>query len=124
VAKDINNLSFKTKSMSAKITWCNVDRLFYVHHNDEIIHHQRTKPNDTEIIEALISDRWAERFEDMRNGERVRVSERIYWEMLGSVPPIKQTANSFYCGEAYSGSYHHFFEKVNGYCYGQLKPLN
>ena len=110
--------------MSEKVTWCNVDRLFYIYHNEEVIHQQKTKPNDTEIIEALMSDNWKYRFEDMANGKRVRVSERIYWDMLGSVPPIKQTANSFFCGEPYSGNYHHFFEKEDGYCFGQLKKVN
>jgi hypothetical protein len=109
--------------MEAEIKWCNVDRLFYIHHNGNEIHYQKTKPNETEVIEALMSDNWKARFEDMREGKRVRVSERIYWDMLGSVPPIKQTANSFFCGEPYSGNYHHFFEKKNGYCYGELKPL-
>ena len=38
-----------------EITYCNVDKLFYIRHNNEDIHYQQTKPNDTDIIEALIS---------------------------------------------------------------------
>jgi hypothetical protein len=109
--------------MNTEIKWCNVDRLFYIYHNGEEIHHQQTKPNETEVIEALQSDNWKARFDDMREGKRVRVSERIYWDMLGAVPPKKQTATSFYCGEAYSGNYYYYFEKKNGRCYGELKPL-
>jgi hypothetical protein len=109
--------------MKAEIKWCNVDKLFYIYHNDEEIHYQQTKPNETEVIEALQSDNWKQRFQDMEDGKRVRVSERIYWDMLGAVPPIRQTGTSFYCGEPYSGSYHHYFEKKDGYCYGQLKSL-
>lgn len=108
----------------AEITWCNVDRLFYINRNGEAIHHQQTKPNDTDIIEALMSDNWIDRFEDMRNGQRVRVSERIYWDMLGSVPPIKQTSNSFFCGDPYSGDLHYYFIKEeDGLIYGQLKSI-
>ena len=44
--------------------------------------------------------------------------------MLGSVPPIKQTANSFYCGEPYSGNTYYYFEKEqDGFIYGQLKSI-
>ena len=108
-----------------EITYCNVDKLFYIRHNNEDIHYQQTKPNDTDIIEALISDNWKARFDDMGAGKRVRVSTRIYWDMLGSVPPIKQTANSFYCGEPYSGNLYYFFyiDENNGKRYGQLKEL-
>ncbi len=107
----------------AEITWCNVDRLFYIRRNGEDIHAQQTKPNDTDIIEALMSDDWQKRFDDMRSGKRVRVSERIYWDMLGAVPPKKQTANSFYCGECYSGDLYYYFEKIEGKVYGQLKSI-
>ena len=110
--------------MNATIKWCNVDKLFYVYHNDNEIHYQQTKPNETELIEALQSDNWSARFKDMEEGKRVRVSERIYYDMLGCVPPKKQTATSFYCGECYSGNLYYFFEKVDGKCYGQLKPIN
>ena len=107
-----------------EITYCNVDKLFYIRHNDEDIHYQQTKPNDTDIIEALISDNWQARFDDMRAGKKVRVSARIYWDMLGSVPPIKQTANSFYCGEPYSGNtYYYFVKEQDGFIYGQLKSI-
>ena len=109
--------------MNILTKWCNVDRLFYIEYNGEDIHYQKSKPNEAELIEALMSDRWAERFEDMRNGKRIRVSERIYWQMLGSVPPKRQTATSFYCGEEYANGYYYYFEKKNGYCYGQLKQL-
>lgn len=33
-----------------EITYCNVDKLFYIRHNDEDIHYQQTKPNDTDIL--------------------------------------------------------------------------
>jgi hypothetical protein len=114
-----------TTEQTVDVLYCNVDRLFYIRRNNKVIHYQKTKPNETEIIEALMSDNWKARFDDMREGKRVRVSDRIYWEILGAVPPIKQTANSFYCGEAYSGNLYHYFEKdeQDGKIYGQLKPL-
>ena len=107
------------------ISYSNVDRLFYISRNGEDIHAQKTKPTDTDIIEALTSDDWQARFDDMRNGKTVRVSARIYWDMLESVPPIKQTANSFYCGEPYSGNLHYFFylDENDGKRYGKLKQL-
>lgn len=110
--------------MKAEVKWCNVDKLFYIYRNDEVIHQQQIHPTATEIGEAFISDEWKARFEDMREGKRVRVSERIYYDMLGSVPPKKQTETSFYCGECYSGNLYFYFEKVDGKCYGQLKPIN
>lgn len=108
---------------NVEITYCDIDRLYYIRRNDKDIHYQQDKPNDTDIIEASMSDNWAERFEDMRQGKRVRVSMRIFYDMLGSVPPIRQTAESFYCGEAYSDNLYYFFEKVDGKYYGQLKEL-
>lgn len=107
-----------------EIAYSDVDRLFYIRRNSEDIHAQKTRPTQTDLIEALRSDMWMARFDDMREGKRVRVSRRIYWDMLGSVPPIKQTANSFYCGEPYSGSAHYYFERESdGKIYGCLKNL-
>lgn len=105
------------------VTWCNVDRLFYLSNNNADIHHQKEKPNETDIVEALVSDNWESRFEDMRNGKKVRVSDRIFYEMLGSVPPINQKLGSFYCGEPYSRNLHYFFSTEDGKRYGQLKSL-
>lgn len=110
--------------MSIEVKWCNVDKLFYVHHNGREIHCQKTHPTGMELIDALQSDNWQARFEDMHEGKRVRVSERIYEEMMGAVPPKNITATSFYCGECYSGNLYYYFEKVDGKCYGQLKPIN
>jgi len=106
-------------------SYCNVDKLFYINRNGEEIHSQKTKPNDTDIIEALASDNWSARFSDMREGKTVRVSDRIYYDMLGSVPPIRQTATSFYCGEPYSGNKHYFFyrDENDGKRYGKLKEI-
>lgn len=114
----------ETTERKIEISYCNVDKLFYIRRNNEDIHHQKTRPTQTDIIEALMSDNWKARFDDMRGGKKVRVSARIYWDMLGAVPPIKQTANSFYCGEAYSGNLHYYFEREDdGFIYGQLKPI-
>jgi hypothetical protein len=115
----------ETLNDSVTISYCNVDDLFYIRINEEDIHSQQTKPNDTDIIEALMSDNWAARFDEMREGKRVRVSNRIYYDMLCSVPPLKHTANSFFCGEAYIGSLHYYFEvdENNGKRYGQLKNI-
>lgn len=107
-----------------EVIYCNVDRLFYIRRNGEDIHFQKERPNQTELIEALMSDNWKSRFDEMRSGKKVRVSYRIYLDMLCSVPPINQTANSFYCGEAYSGNKHYFFERNDkGIIYGQLKEI-
>ena len=105
------------------VNWCNVDKLFYLSNNAQDIHHQKEKPNETDIVEALVSDNWESRFEDMRNGKKVRVSDRIFYEMLGSVPPINQKLGSFYCGEPYSRNLHYFFSTEDGKRYGQLKTL-
>jgi len=105
------------------ISWSAPDRLFYINRNKETIHSQKTLPNQMELIEALQSDNWTARFGDMREGKRVRVSDRIYWHMLECVPPIKQTVNSFYNGEAYSGDHYYYFETKNGKRYGELRPL-
>lgn len=106
-------------------TYSDVDGLFYIRRNGEDLHAQKSRPTQTDIIEAIMSDNWKARFDDMRSGKTVRVSARIYWDMLCSVPPIKQTANSFYCGEAYSGNKHYFFylDENDGKRYGQLKEL-
>lgn len=108
-----------------EITYSNVDRLFYIRRNGEDLHAQKQRPTQTDIIEALQSDNWQARFDDMRGGKTTRISDRIYWDMLCSVPPIKQTANSFYCGEAYSGNKHYFFyrDENDGKRYGKLKEL-
>lgn len=108
-----------------KITYCNVDRLFYISRGGEEIHSQTTKPTDTDIIEALSSDSWKMRFDDMREGKTVRVSDRIYYSMLESVPPAKYTSNGFYCGEAYSGNLYYYFyrDENDGKRYGKLKPI-
>ena len=113
-----------TKQEEITISYCDVDKLFYIRRNNEDLHCQKSAPNQTELIEALMSDNWKGRFDDMRCGKKVRVSERIFWDMLGSVPPKKQTANSFYCGEPYSGNKHYYFEREDdGKIYGQLKEL-
>lgn len=59
----------------------------------------------------------------MRDGKKVRVSDRIYFEMLGAVPPIKYTGGSFFCGEPYSGNMHYYFSTEDGKRFGQLKAL-
>ena len=105
------------------ISWSAPDRLFYINRNKETIHSQKTLPNQMELIEALQSDNWTARFVDMREGKRVRVSDRIYWHMLECVPPIKQNGNSFYNGEAYSGGSYYYFETKDGKRYGELRPL-
>lgn len=107
----------------AEISFCEIDKLFYISYNGEEIHAQPKKPNETEIIEALSSDNWEERFNDMRNGKKVRVSDRIYYQMLGAVPPIKHTQTSFFCGERYSGNLYYFFSKENGKKFGELKAI-
>lgn len=105
--------------------YCNVDKLFYINRNGEEIHSQETNPNETEIIEALQSDNWSARFDDIRAGKTVRVSDRIFYDMLSSVPPVRQTATSFYCGEAYSGNKYYFFyrNENDGKRYGKLKEI-
>lgn len=114
-----------TEQEKIETTYCDVDKLFYIRRNGEDLHAQKERPTQTDIIEALQSDNWKARFDDMRSGKKVRVSSRIYWDMLCSVPPKKQTANSFYCGEAYSGNKHYFFylDENDGKKYGQLKEL-
>ncbi len=113
----------KIESNEHKITWCNVDRLFYISRNGDDIHHQQEKPTETDIIEALMSDNWEARFNDIKSGKKVRVSDRIYYSMLGSVPPIQQKLGSFYCGEPYSDNLYYFFSTEDGKRYGQLKEL-
>ena len=114
-----------TTEQKIEIAYCGIDKLFYIKRNGEDIHQQQTRPNETELIEALQSDNWENRFNDMRAGKKVRVSCRIYYEMLGSVPPLKQTANSFYCGEPYSGNTHYYYERdeKTSKIYGQLKTI-
>jgi len=114
-----------TTEEKIEVTYSEVDRLFSIIRNGEDLHAQLLRPTKTDIIEAYASDDWMERFKDMREGKRVRVSARIYWDMLGSVPPLKYTGKSFYCGEAYSGNKHYFFEldEEDGKRYGQLKEL-
>lgn len=107
-----------------KITYCNIDNLFYIYRNEEQIHTQPTKPNETQLIESLMSDNWHSAFDQMKEGKTVRVSDRIYYDMLGCVPPLKYTANGFYCGEAYSGNLHHYFYIEDGKRYGKLKEAN
>ena len=110
---------------NAEIKYCNVDRLFYIHYKGEAIHSQKTKPTDFELLEALMSDAWQPRFNDMRERKTVRVSDRIYYDMLGSVPPIKHTSSSFYSGECYSGNLYYFFWiDSDGKRYGKLKTIN
>jgi hypothetical protein len=108
----------------AVVKYCNINKLFYIYRNGEEIHAQQTKPNETDVIEALKSDNWKQVFEQMANGERVRVSMRIYFDMLGAVPPIRYRNGSFYVGEPYSDRLHHFFEREqDGKYYGQLKQI-
>ena len=109
---------------SLKTTYCQTDKLHYVYLNEEVIHYQQTKPNNDDLLSAYTSDQWEPRFDDMRAGERVRVSQRIFDEMLGAVPPKRFTGSSFYCGECYSGNLYYYFEKVDGICYGCLKPIS
>ena len=106
-------------------TYCDIDKMFYIRRNGEDLHAQKSRPTQTDIIEALKSDIWKARFDDMREGKTVRVSSRIFYDMLGSVPPKRQTENSFYCGEAYSGNKYYFFyvDKNDGKRYGKLKEI-
>jgi hypothetical protein len=112
-----------TKNL-VNVSFCNIDKLFYIYRNEEQIHAQLEQPTETDLVEALQSDDWKHVFEKMRDGYRVRVSMRIYFDMLGCVPPIRYKNGSFYVGEAYAGRFHHFFEREkDGKCYGQLKQL-
>lgn len=113
----------ETTEQKIELSYCNIDKLFYVRRNDEIIHYQKDKPNQTEIVKALGSDDWKSVFDQMRGGKKVRVSYRIYYEMLGCVPPRKTWNNGFAVGEAYDGNIYHHFWKEDGFYYGQLKQL-
>lgn len=107
------------------VSYCSIDRLYYIRLDGKEIHHQARLPTPADIAEAVVSDDWIARFRDMRQGMRVRVSEHIYYEMMGSVPPINQTATSFYCGEPYSGNKYYYFERAaDGFTYGQLKEIS
>lgn len=112
-----------TTEEKVAIIYCNVDKLYYIQRNGEDIHHQQTRPSQTDIIEAIKSDNWKARFDEMRDGKKVRVSERIYYHMLGSVPPLKYTPSGFICGEAYSGDVYYHFWKEDSIIYGQLKQV-
>lgn len=105
------------------VTYNNVDKLFYIYRGEEQIHHQQTKPTLEDIKEAELSDQWKEVFKQIGEGKKVRVSDRIYYDMLGAVPPIKQTLGSFYCGECYSDNLYYYFETIECKRYGSLKPL-
>lgn len=106
------------------ITHCSTNDCFLILVNDDVVHEQQSSPTETDVIEAVKSDRWKERFEEMQSGMRTRVSERIYYDMLGAVPPAKYTAKGFYCGEGWSGNLYYLFEKDDdGKYYGELKSL-
>jgi len=105
------------------ITFCEVDKMFCISRNNNELHHQKGKPTQTDIIEALMSDNWSSRFEDMRRGKKVRVSDRIYYDMLGSVPPLKAIPDGFVSGEAYSGNTYYHFWREDNFIYGQLKEV-
>ena len=110
--------------MKIKTTYCEVDKLFYIRRNGELLHVQKSRPSQTDLIEVLKSDNWQARFDDMRSGKKVRVSNRIYWHMLGCVPPIKQTSNSFFCGEPYCGNRHYYFVRQDdGRIFGELRKI-
>lgn len=112
-----------TTQKQIEITYCNVDRLHYINANGETIHSQINKPTEEEVNLAVQSDEWDKVFNSMRE-QKTRVSERIYWDMLGCVPPIRHNGSSFFCGEAYSGNKYYFFWKECGFCYGELKAIN
>lgn len=118
--KEIKN----TMTSHLTVKYCAVDKLYYVYKNDEEIGYTAQAPTEAELIEMDWADNWEAVFTQMRNGKKARVSERIYQDMLGAVPPIKFNGSSFYCGECYSGNLYHYFEKQpDGKIYGQLKPL-
>jgi len=64
----------------------------------------------------------------MKNGNEVRVSDRIWDDMLESVPPlkfqVKPNSTSFFCGEPYSDQFYYFFERRNGFRYGSIRHIN
>lgn len=108
------------------VNYCGIDRLFYIYSHEATIHTQQTKPTQKDIDDAVLSDQWNARFKDMRNGNEVRVSERILDDMWGSVPPIKVNIKpnmSFFCGEPYAGDYYYYFESKNGFKYGSIKNI-
>lgn len=60
----------------------------------------------------------------IKNGETVEVTEGIYDDMLGSVPPLMYKPNGFIMGECYSGNqYFEFFQKAGKY-FGRLTRVN
>ena len=116
------------KNEQLSVSYCNIDKLYYIRRNEQDVHHQQTKPTETELLEAYHSDQWKDVFNAMAAGERVRVSERIYHDLMECVPPIYgKKSGSFYCGEAYShnsnGATYHYFETVEGKRYGQIKNI-
>jgi hypothetical protein len=106
-----------------EVRYCNIDKLYYIYKGENYIHHQQTKPKYIEWMAAIQSDQWNEVFKQIKEGKKVRVSDRIYYNMLGAVPPIRQTLGSFYCGECYSDNLYYYFETIEGKRYGSLKPL-
>lgn len=118
---------------SHELTFCNIDRLFCLSRKEEFFQDGETiqsfkeLPTTEEIEEAVNSDKWEEVFAQMKEGKRVRVSSRIFHDMLGSVPPLHhywgEEKQSFFCGECYSGNKYYYFERINGIYYGELKEL-
>lgn len=108
------------------LSYCTVDKLHYIYSHEVTIHTQKKKPTLEDINNAVAADQWNARFKDMRNGIEVRVSERIWDDMFGSVPPINVNVKpnmSFFCGEPYSEDYYYYFESRDGFKYGSIKNI-
>ena len=79
------------------ITYCNIDKLHCISYKGEEIHRQANKPTLDDILSALRSDDWEQVFKEMKEGE-TRVSDRIYYDMLTCVPPIRIQGSYFVMG--------------------------
>lgn len=124
---DIRTWIFNTLDCSKEWEYCRVAYLLESHkaisdkngfdyefiYEDDIVNNNRAFQEILDLITQMLVtakdienlDEWTKGFLEEYIGIR-EISERDYYELLGSVPPIKQEENGFIVGECVSGSYY------------------
>jgi hypothetical protein len=69
------------RSKNPTVSYCSVDRGFYIRSFGNNIHFQIARPTAQDVNEALKSDDWTEVFKRIGLGKTVRISTRIFHMM-------------------------------------------
>ena len=76
-----------------------------------------------DVLTAAEFDALIEKWERNLCGDWKEITEQEYDDALNILPPRKWYDGGFFCSEAFSGTLHSFYQKLNGKCYTSLQSI-